>query len=922
MTVGPDEFYKRLEDSGLLNKSIVEQKERLLAAVSGEAAAAALVEKKFLTNFQSEMLVQGKDIPLLIGDYVVTDSIGRGGMGYVLKARHRRMKREVAIKFLLRSLTESDDLRRRFEREVEAAAKLDHQNIVTAYDAGVHDGSHYLVMQYVDGEDLSHLVKVSGPLDIADAIDVIRQAALGLGYAHDRGVIHRDIKPGNLLLDNDGVVRILDMGLARMLPSPGDVLEGGAEADLTNTGSVMGTIDYMAPEQALDAKSVDHRTDIYALGCTLYFLLTSNPPFRNDTVMRRLLAHREQPVPLISEFRRDAPKELDQIFAKMMAKSPDDRFSSMKHLVAALDSLELDSSEAGQIATLDMPGDGNGGFIRLPEGQDFEDSDPQDTIVTPDFSEASIKKARVSAILSVPSESDGSSTDVTQVESGCALQQAELTEQSRKSDRDSTVTNAGDSSVARPPSNEAAGETRAGKKRLSWKIVLAAGLAIVAIILSAVSDPETPDEALKSSPADGTNQPAGASKGASNSGSARDIPTTGELVDRTDAVENATSATTTNADSDVVGSNDGSPIRSAVSTVQSVDRRIAEWVLNQGGRIGFSLGLDIVPLDVRKVEMLPDEPFAVRIVGLAGTQVTDDELISLRELRRLWGLDVSSTQITDHGLAVLTDNGRLPSTIRSLDISRTAITEVGVGNLAGSGKLNLLSGHGSKIARLDTLLDGFPELELLKIARTPISGESLHLLSRASKLTNLEVDSRQMELGGPHVARLTGLKRFGMYGKSPSFDAGIFASMKGLEALTLPRLENQSAWERFWATAKMLPQLRELRLGEYQSGLTSEDFEQFRALPQVEQLTVLHTVADVASITKAVSRFPRLSTLSLEDADLNDVGLEHFSELRQLRNLRLIRCRSLSAEAVQALHDSLPDCRIESDHGIFEAVSR
>lgn len=182
MAVGPEEFFKRIEESGLLNDSIVAQKDRLLAVASGEDAAADLVRQKLLTEYQSEVLVSGDQIPLVIGDYVVTDPIGRGGMGYVLKARHRRMKRTVAIKFLLKSLTESDDLRRRFEREVEAAAQLNHQNIVTAYDAGVHDGSHYLVMQYVDGDDLSHIVKSSGPLGISEAVDVIRQAALGLGY--------------------------------------------------------------------------------------------------------------------------------------------------------------------------------------------------------------------------------------------------------------------------------------------------------------------------------------------------------------------------------------------------------------------------------------------------------------------------------------------------------------------------------------------------------------------------------------------------------------------------------------------------------------------------------------------------------------------------------------------------------------------
>jgi serine/threonine protein kinase len=169
------------------------------------------------------------------------------------------------------------------------------------------------------------------------------------------------------LLGDEGIVRILDMGLARMTPSPGDALEGGAQADLTNTGSVMGTIDYMAPEQALDAKSLDYRADLYVLGCTLYFLVTENPPFRHDTVMRRLLAHREEPAPRISAYRPEVPSELDQIFATMMAKSPDDRFPSMKHLVVALDSLGLNDIEDEQMATMDMPDDRSDGFIGVSD---------------------------------------------------------------------------------------------------------------------------------------------------------------------------------------------------------------------------------------------------------------------------------------------------------------------------------------------------------------------------------------------------------------------------------------------------------------------------------------------------------------------------------------------------------------------------
>jgi serine/threonine protein kinase len=303
MLESPAEHLGELESSGLLSPSIVEHRDALLKSASAEQAAQELVRLQLLTEFQAEVTLKQEAIPLVIGDYIVEKMLGRGGMGYVLKARHRRMKRAVAIKFLIKSLTESEDFQKRFEREVEAAAQLDHQNIGTAYDAGIHDGNHYLVMQFVEGDDLANLVKTQGPLSVAKAVDVVRQVAEGLDYAHELGIVHRDIKPSNLLMDRKGAVRVLDMGLARIQRSPGDAVDGTGNADLTGTGSVLGTIDYMAPEQALDAKKADHLADIYSLGCTLYFVLTGNPPFGNETIMRRLLAHRQSKIPRIQQIR-------------------------------------------------------------------------------------------------------------------------------------------------------------------------------------------------------------------------------------------------------------------------------------------------------------------------------------------------------------------------------------------------------------------------------------------------------------------------------------------------------------------------------------------------------------------------------------------------------------------------------------------
>jgi len=356
MEVVLSQFKKSLIASGLMTSDEVEAFiEKLPSEKSpedGKTLAQELVRHKKLTKFQAQAIYQGKTKGLTLGDYVVLDRIGQGGMGQVFKAKHKVMDRVVALKTLPAAATSSELVVQRFHREVQVAARLSHPNIVTAHDAGESRGLHYLVMECVEGDDLGATVKQRGRLPINKVIDYILQAAMGLEYAHKQKVIHRDIKPSNLLLDKDGTVKILDMGLARLNEAIGPE-DQTAQETLTGTGQVMGTIDFMPPEQAENTKQADERSDIYSLGCTLYYLVTGQPIYSGDTVVMKIVAHRERPIPSLREELPEVSQQLDAVYQKMVAKKPDDRYASMTEVIAELEKCAAPPEKVPETATFE-----------------------------------------------------------------------------------------------------------------------------------------------------------------------------------------------------------------------------------------------------------------------------------------------------------------------------------------------------------------------------------------------------------------------------------------------------------------------------------------------------------------------------------------------------------------------------------------
>jgi serine/threonine protein kinase len=337
--------------------------------------AKELAYRGWLTPYQVEQILAGQTNSLLMGSYVLLEPLGEGAMGKVFRARNWKLDRIVAIKVIRDAQSRQPAVIARFRREIRALGRIRHPNIVLAVDAEIKRGFIFYAMEYVEGCDLGRYVRQHGPLSIYDACNFVAQAADALQHAYEIGLIHRDIKPSNLLLtEPDHTVKLLDLGLTRCEVPVND----SVFVQMTHAGALIGTPDFMSPEQVKDSRSADVRSDLYSLGCTFYYLLTGMAPFeRIESVVDKLYAQCEsEPVP-VEQIRPDLPSEIAAVVRKLLSKRRRDRFQTPVELVTHLQSLFVDNYQPIRDTILDAP------FVTLVDAPFFQpiDREPPPTEV-------------------------------------------------------------------------------------------------------------------------------------------------------------------------------------------------------------------------------------------------------------------------------------------------------------------------------------------------------------------------------------------------------------------------------------------------------------------------------------------------------------------------------------------------------------
>ena len=842
-----DDFFASLSQSGLLTAAeIARVRERSTSdpAINNLTSVINwLVKEHKLTTYQAKVLARGQPGVLMLGNYIILEKLGQGGMGTVFKARHRRMNRLVALKVLPSALANVPEAIARFQREVQAAASLQHPHIAAAYDADEAAGVHFLVMEYIDGPTLAAVVRARGAIPLAAAVRLVAQAAQGLAAAHAAGIVHRDIKPSNLILNRQGALKVLDLGLAQV---QGERASADSADDMTQTGRVMGTVDYMAPEQARDAKSVDHRADIYSLGCTLYFLATGTPPAPPGSAAEKLLWHQTEDAPPLSRVCPQATPRLEALLARLMAKLPEDRPASMAEIVVELErcAAEFPAGEAELLV-------GN---------------------------------------IALASDHTGSTLD------GSKLVHA--------THRDVGQTVAGSQAA---PSLPVVPPARPPRSRL---IVYACGLLGAGVLAVLMVLPFVNRDGLKLpappvlAPVDATlvvevsDGPAevfvnGRWMGRAGDNAGRDleikVPAGEQLVQvKRDGYRMHEQRIEARSGEPVKVAANLSRIGSLPATRPAVApaahaeyEKLLAWVFRNGGSVTAVTGKG-QQLALARATPLPDEPLEIIAIRLGGTGIRDAELAHLKDASGLRELSLANTPITDAGLAHLQHLRELTH----LDLGETGVTGEGLANVSRLAQLVELDLRKTKVTDPGlTRLAGLSKLQRLYLSDTPVGDAGIEQLRLLPALQHISLHGTGLSEAG-HQALTTA---------RPQLEI----AWDGAD------LERQTAL-RLLEKGVMLAVID--RTGKSHKNLHArEDLPSGRVSVIEVDATSAARFGD--DDLKQLALLPRIESLSLAGAAVTPEGLANLHGLTTLKTLDLGALR-LPVTALEGLRKALAGCQV------------
>jgi serine/threonine protein kinase/Leucine-rich repeat (LRR) protein len=827
-SISLEEFITGLSESGLLLPAEVagvrERSHKDPASSTVAGLIEWLVNEHKLTRYQANILARGQRGGLVLGNYVILDKLGQGGMGSVFKARHRRMNRLVALKVLPQSLSSIPEAIARFQREVEAAARLQHPNIAAAYDADESSGVHFLVMEFVDGPTLATYVKLRGALPAVLAAKVIIQAARGLAAAHAQGIVHRDIKPSNIMIGRQGIVKVLDMGLAQVRGHHA-VLE--ATAGVTRTGRVMGTVDYMSPEQARDAKNVDLRADVYSLGCTLFFLCTGKTPAPPGSAAEKLLWHQTSPPLSLSAEGANSSPQLDALVLRMMAKHVDQRPLSM-HDIA--DELERCAEE-------------------LPPVESRVLLDGLDEIIE-----------------------HGASTLY-----GSNYGQA-------------TMHNLGDTIVSHAGRRDAQGSPRAGKSRFlryaaGIGIALLAGVVAAPLLMNRGGPPVPPAEngtlivSVAGEPAEVRvdRQLMGLTHGGGQPLELNVTPGSLALQVHREGYEPHEQRIEVRG-----GETERVEVtlraRRAAASLPGIlpaQRDLLTWVFRNQGQVTVNSGVGESHL-LAGTSALPPGPLRIDGIKLDGTGVRDADLAVLAAVPGLLELSLADTQITDEGLTHVSGLKRL----QSLNLSKTQISSSGLAHLQRLLELTELNlertaVHEGVLQHLKRLTS----LEKLYLSDTKITDAALIHLKTLPSLKLLTLHGTGLT-ETTHAALEEALPELKIAWDGADVERAVALRLLAKQA-TLAVLDRAGTRQAGIATVESLPGGRILIKAADLStaqGINDDDLQQLALLTDVEQLSLagtkitrdgllsLATLKKLRQLDLGTMQLPPAAVKSLRDA--------------------------------------------------------